>query len=53
LLIASGMIVFVIGVVPALVVFFLAHAAAFAAVTTRQEADQASRQPTHTFEGLA
>jgi len=53
LLIASVMIVFVIGVVPALVVFFLAHAAAFAAVTTRQEADQASRQPTHTFEGLA
>lgn len=53
LLIASGMIVFVIGVVPALVVFFLAHAAAFAAVTTRQEAGEASRRPTHTFEGLA
>ncbi|MSQ43710.1 MAG: DUF975 family protein [Chloroflexi bacterium] len=53
LLIASGMIVFVIGMVPALVVFFLAHAAAFAAVTTRQAAEQASRRPTHTFEGLA
>ncbi len=53
LLIASGMIIFVIGVVPALVVFFLAHAAAFAAVTTRQEAGEASRRPTHTFEGLA
>ncbi len=53
LLIASGMIIFVVGVVPASVVFFLAHAAAFVAVTTRQEADQASRRPAHTFEGLA